>query len=206
LADQHVESLGEPVDDALRPLRARQRTILLAPASPQEAQWLFDLPAKGGKGRLTVAGLGELEVDLPDPPSCSGVVAGTYVEQPPRNLRPLLRDPILAAVQAAGSQRLEIRPSGQMLHLWIPEAKVHGEGRQVAPDGCDVILHKGPHSLPAKLRLLPDGRIVLYLRTEPMYQITYVRRPDAPGDGAPDRTPDTPSPLDDPNRPKFFGV
>lgn len=200
LDDASHACLGEAVENALLPVQARKRTVVLPPASTATLRLLFELPGKKQQGRLNLGTLGELAVTLPAPARASNSPAGRFVETPPRNLKVLLDDPVMAAIQSAARQELRIRQNGKLLDVRIPEAEVLGQARPAGADAYAVILRHGPHSIEGTLRFLPDGnRIILYLSDEPMHQMTYQRKNATKShDGNPD------SPDDD--RPRFFGV
>lgn len=195
--------LGEAVENTQLPLQARRRVVELPPAGYATAHLLFEAPEASQRGALQLDALGELPVMLPAPKRASVSPAGRFVEIPPRNLKVLLDDPVMAAVQSAARQELQIRENGTLLDVRIPEAEVIGQARPAGTDAYAVVLRHGPHSIESTLRFLPDGkRIVLYLSDAPMHQITYSRK-DATnsGDGNAPSSDD-----EDDDRPRFFGV
>jgi hypothetical protein len=196
--------LGEFVPNTQLPLLARQRTVALPPHTATTLQLLFELPQKEHRGTLQLDSLGELAVTLPAPAPAKTSPAGRFVEVAPRNLKVLLDDPVMAAIQSTARQELLIRENGTLLDVRIPAAEVIGQARPVGANAYAVVLRHGPHSIEGTLRLLPDGRrIVLYLSNDPMHQMTYQRKISA------DTTPgETTSPTnnEDKNQPRFFGV
>ncbi|MBN1556352.1 MAG: hypothetical protein JXA11_16550 [Phycisphaerae bacterium] len=202
--DVSYACLGEVVEDALLPVRARRRTIRLAPAEETTVRLLFVLPQRAGQATLHLDSMTPLTVTLPAPGRAQTPPEGQFVESPPRNLKVLLRDPVMAAIQSQARQELRIRRNGSLLDVRIDAAEVIGQARPTGPDAWAVVLRHGPHSIEGTLRFLPDGqRIILYLSDEPMHQITYRRkRPDET-----DANGESPSPNEeDDDAPRFFGV
>ncbi|MBN1943096.1 MAG: hypothetical protein JW849_07355 [Phycisphaerae bacterium] len=197
--------LGEPVENAQLPVRCRQRTIELPAAHHATVRLLFDLPEAAGRGTLHLDGLGELAVALAAPAGAKASPAGRFVEAPPRNLKVLLSDPVMAVIQSAAQQELRIRKSGNVFDVRIDEAEVIGQARPAGGDVYTVTLRHGPHSIEGALRLLPDGRqIVLYLSNAPMHQITYQRKQENESPPADDGA--NPPAEENDNQPQFFGV
>jgi hypothetical protein len=169
-------SLGEVVEEAFLPVRASRRTLHLPAGSEGTHVFLFELPAAGGTGQLQIEWLGRVEVTLPVPPEAGVPQEGEYVEALPRNLKPLLTDPVISAILSAPETTLQIRQDGKILRLRVTKANVVGRTRGAETSCREMVLHNGPHSLSGWLRALPDQRIILYLGDAPMHQITY-RRP-----------------------------
>ncbi len=157
----------------------RRRTVALKPGQRRRVGFVFEVPEKAAGGKLHVAGLPEVDVGwlAIGPDSGEDSPAGTFLEQPPRNLKPMLRDPVMAAVQAAPDQQLIVRKNRGGLGVSIPAAGVTGT---VAPGGNGVyaaVLRHGDDALNCKLRLIDGGRrLVLYLADEPFHQLTYERQ------------------------------
>lgn len=204
LDDATYPCLGEAVPDAQLPLVAKQRKVKLSPAAAVTLHLLFELPARETRGTLRIDALGELEIPLPAPATGNTSPTGRFVEVAPRNLKVLLTDPVMAAIQSAARQELQIRQNGSLLDVRIPDAEVIGQARPVGKNVYAVVLRHGPHSIEGTLRLLPDGqRIVLYLRNAPMHQMTYRRKQNGDAPATNDSTP--PKDSND-RRPRFFGV
>jgi hypothetical protein len=147
-------------------------------------QRVFEVPARGGVALAPALPDGRTRVRLPDPPASQSIQPGLYIEQAPRNLRPLLRGPVLEAVQSAPpGQGLRLEPRGKQFRLELPAAGVSGLLRRVRPGVLEGVLRKGPHSRVVTLRScrqtadLADGivRVVLYLDDQPMHQLTFRR-------------------------------
>ncbi|MBS3820136.1 MAG: hypothetical protein KGY81_00035 [Phycisphaerae bacterium] len=173
------ESLGEPLDAPAAPVPARRETLRLDPGQTMAATFLFELPPETMAGTLRVRGFDARPVALSRPAQSEINFAGTWIEQPPRNLKPLLRQPIMARLQRACDQRMMIRQHGNNLRIWMPDCRIHGRLTPADEAGmADVSLRHEGERLDCSARLTPDGqRLVLYLDTAPMHQITYRREP-----------------------------
>ncbi len=174
-------SLGRALQQAAVPVRASQSVLRLDPLGTQTATFLFELPATSGQAELNIDRIGQVVVELPEPPAPVGRLEGLWVEQPPRNLKPLLDDPIMARLQSLTASQLHIRNSGHGgLLLDVPAAGLAGPVIPQSTAGqADVTLTDGTNQLPCLLRLTHDGRLLLYLDDAPMHQITYRRPRDA---------------------------
>ena len=171
-------SLGVMREAGILGSQPRREELELQPAETRRIEVIFEVPESSGPAELTVTDLGRLSV--PSPVSYSGSyrgkVIGTYVESPPRNCKPLLRDPVMAAIQSATNQSLIIARKNGELTVEIPEAGVAGTASKTAAI-YEAVLHHGDDSLPCKLRQIHNGqRLILYLKDEPFHQITYVRK------------------------------
>ena len=193
---QRCPCLGEPVAlaDGL-PVRSRQEQIRIDAGTAKEAVLLFEVPRDAPGGTLHVDGAGAAQATFEG--ACASLpaarLAGTYVETPPRNLRPLLRQPVMAAIQAAPEQKLLIEAEGNDLRIEIPAAAVRGTARQTAPGLYRAALHCSNSELASTLRFLAGGAtLLLYLDETPFHQLTYTRA--AGGKAAPSR-PKTASPA-----------
>jgi len=161
------------------PRLAREATLSVGQRVPTAVTVLFDVPATLRAAQVVVAGAPPLAtgpVELPALPE-DATPEGLWAESPPRNLQPLLRDAVMAAIQSAGDHELRIRREGKLLIVEIPDASVTGRAEERGGGLFDATLRKGNHSLNAVLRLVgPGDRMVLYLRDEPFHQIVYVRK------------------------------
>ena len=109
---------------------------------------------------------------MPEPPA-GGELVGAYDEQVPRNLRPLPRDAVIAAIQAGSKQALIVtrRPAG--LRIEMPAAGVSGRAKPAGGGVFHATLARGDKTLNCKLRLFDGGRgLILYLRDAPFHQLT----------------------------------
>ena len=188
--NERFASLGEPAgNEGLFPARGRQTTISLQPGEARKATFLFEVPTDLTRGRLFIRGVTYEDIVLPAPQQLlpAARLAGTYQETPPRHLKPMLRDPVMAAIQAAGRQEMVVSPDAQGIRVTIPAARVTGVGKQVAPGLFRTILKRRDHSLDAAVRFVEGGRrVVLYLADRPYHQLTYANSramapPEPPG-------------------------
>jgi hypothetical protein len=181
-AGKAVDSLGiaedSPAGQGPLPRRARQETISIGPGQSRKVTLLFEVPVWISEGELVI---GKLRWPFrtksavePIPPAS---LAGTFVEVAPRNLQPMLADPVMSAIQSAGQQQLAVRPNGNGLEVEIPQAHVYGLAKSAGQDVYGVGLAYGEHKLAANLRFVDGGRTaILYLADKPFHQITYVNQ------------------------------
>lgn len=178
LAGQQYPALGRPASPGPVPVPA-----VSSEAHPGRSwtQRVFELPVRGGLARLPALPDGRTTARLPVPPQPPALKPGVYVEQSPRNLRPLLRGPILQAVQTAPSpQTLRLSRQGGQLRIELPAAGLDGRLRPVRTGLAEGLLRKAEHTRVVKLRSCPplgeragQSLVVLYLDPEPMHQLTF---------------------------------
>lgn len=179
-AGKAVDSLGVPNDSRagpdLLPRMGRQETISLKPRQARKVTLLFEVPTGVSAGELVIGKLRWPFKMAQGPASIPPAnLAGTFVESPPRNLKPMLADPVMAAIQAVGQQHLAVRAKGDGLEVAIPDAHVRGVASPAGRDVYAVALTYGQHKLAANLRFTEGGRTaILYLDARPFHQITYV--------------------------------
>ena len=197
-AGKAVDSLGiaedTPVGQGPLPRLARQETISVKPGQSRKVTLLFEVPVGISEGELVI---GKLRWPFrtksavePIPPAS---LAGTFVEVAPRNLQPMLADPVMSAIQSAGQQQLAVRPNGSGLEVEIPQAHVYGLAKPAGQDVYGVGLAYGEYKLAANLRFVDGGRTaILYLADKPFHQITYINqsassppKPAAPATSSP---------------------
>jgi DNA-directed RNA polymerase subunit RPC12/RpoP len=173
-----VPSRGVPTGADLPGPPAQATKMTLRPDGQHTVTFVFVVPDTLRQARLSVKGLGEADVG-PVPPlkGAPRDVAGDYLEQPPRNLKPLLKNAVMAAVQNAPSQRLELRAVDDgSVSVRLPVAGVSGTAKRAGRDILDAELALGQTVLPCRLRVLEGGKtIVLYLSDKPYHQITFSR-------------------------------
>jgi len=185
------ESLGSPPDSPALPVPSRREVVSLAGSQGRQISLLFQVPISDKQGTLKVASLPEAPVQ-PAPVQAPTSLAGTYPEASPRNLRPLLRDPVMAAIQAAPAHQIVLKDAqASGLEVSIPAAAVSGSA-QAGPDGMyQAVLRNGKDELKCALRPMVDGRgVILYLSDQPFHQLTYAR----PGRPKPQPRPQPPKP------------
>ncbi|MHC4982861.1 MAG: FmdB family zinc ribbon protein [Planctomycetota bacterium] len=179
IAGTSVPSLGlARASDELGELAVRR--LVSVPAGKSETlTFVFEVLDEGADAALKIRGLkGESLLRLePLETIEAAALAGTYVERPPRNLRPLLRDPVMAAVQSAASHALHVKGEGADMSVSIPAAGVTGSLKPLAECLYEVRLVRGAEAIRCKLRFIDAGkRAILYLADEPFHQITYERK------------------------------
>ena len=127
--------------------------------------------SRAGSGKSTSA-------EQPPSPGASkqADLAGSYKEKPPRNLKPLLRHPVMAAIQSAPRHRIVVRRSKEGFVVSIPEAAVEGKAKSLGGGLYKAVLKRSADALDCKLRLINGGRgLILYLSDAPFHQVTYER-------------------------------
>ena len=229
-------SLGEPAKQTIVPTSPRKEHIRLRPHQTVLLSVLFELPqlvgARSKSIVLVVRGVKEAPLKLGDLTHVRAAKArdGRYEEVPPRNLKPLLRDPVMAAVQGTAPQQLLIRNGEDgSLRLLLGggsgRAMVRGTAKPLNGDGVyEARLTDGKHTLPCALRFAHGGNeAILYLSNLPFHQITFARpgwkrpapvvdqlskKPPRGTDPVKPRgpKPKPPKPATRPRGPKFFGV
>ena len=184
---KRFDSLGVPArGGGILPVRARKTSVSLGKQEARKLTFLFEVPLGLARGQLHIRGLAPQNVVLPAPqePLAAAKLAGTYEETAPRNLKPLLRDPVMAAIQAAPHQKLVVSSHAGGIQVTIPQARVRGEGKQVAPGLFQTPLKREDHTLLASVRFVEGGRMaILYLADSPFHQLTYVN-PKVPASAA----------------------
>ena len=185
------ECLGSPPDTTALPLRSRREAVSLAGLEGRQIVLLFQVPVADSQGKLKLGPLEEAAVQ-PAPLDGPASLAGTYREAPPRNLRPMLRDPVMAAIQSAPAHQIVLKDgSARGLEVSIPAAAVSGSA-QPGPDGMyQAVLRNSKDELKCFLRPMVDGNgVILYLSDQPFHQIAYAR----PGAPKPRPRPQPPKP------------
>jgi len=174
------ESLGEVVSSAI-PVKARKSICNMYAGVKEQITLLFEIPERSGKGRLRLKGFEDnlqMEIVLPSSDIDPDHFIGEYVEAG-RNLKPLLRDNVMRAIQLNYPSTLSIRKDGgNALQLLVPGAGVSGANISMKGNLWEFRLKKGTDSIRCRALLLPNerGKLILYLRNEPMYQIVYRRK------------------------------
>jgi DNA-directed RNA polymerase subunit RPC12/RpoP len=176
--NERFASLGEPAGNSgIFPARSRRSTVSLQAHEARKVTFLFEVPVELFRGRFFIRGVTYEDIALPVPrePLAVSGLAGTYKEAAPRNLKPMLRDPVMAAIQATPRQRLVVSPEAEGIRVTLPAARVTGAGKQVAPGLFRMPLKHRQHSLDASVRFVEGGRrAILYLADRPFHQLTYV--------------------------------
>jgi DNA-directed RNA polymerase subunit RPC12/RpoP len=180
-AGKTADSLGiaesTPSGQGPLPRLARQEAVSIKPGQSRKVTLLFEVPVGTSAGELVIAKMRWPFTIKPAEPIAPASLAGTFVEVAPRNLQPMLADPVMSAIQSAGRQELAVRPGGTGLEIEIPQAQVYGLATPAGPDVYGVGLAYGEHKLAANLRFVDGGRTaILYLADKPFHQITYVNQ------------------------------
>ena len=182
-AGQSYACLGVPgVDEGpaeLLPRAARRASWTLQPRQVGQATLRFLIPDHLRLVTLKLGAADDLSVvvDYQPPQHPAGAIAGTFAEAEPRNLAPVLAQPVMAALQNAYAHEMTVTPDGEAFTVVISAAKVTGTLR-ADPDGTWTgTLRAAETELPVRLRLLADGdTVLLYLADQPYRQLTYRRK------------------------------
>ncbi|MDY6914195.1 MAG: hypothetical protein SVT52_07060 [Planctomycetota bacterium] len=188
---QRILSLGAPGGDGFLPTRSEKRTITLGRGESTRRTFLFELPQFVRNGELRIRDTAAVKVGPVSLPKLADapVLEGEFNEIQPRYLKPMLRNPVMAAIQAAFGHSLIIRrrkaspaelaegKQGGGLDVSIPAAMVTGQARSVGGGLYEAVLYHGQKSLNCKIRLVDSAqRLVLYLSDRPFHQLSYVRK------------------------------
>jgi len=141
--------------------------------------FLFEAPLDTRTGRLTIRGVGSAPVPkLRSATIAPSAIMGRFDESPPRNLKPLMRNPVMAAIQAAGHQRIHVRRLRREkgLHVFLEPLRMRSVASPAGNGVYNVTFTHEKHKLRCKLRLARGGRtLILYLADKPFHQITYAK-------------------------------
>jgi len=179
VGQEEFTSLGSPGDGTVLAMGPRRDTVDLKPGESLRVTFLFDVPdepASFGPAKLRIRNVADADVPGADgtrPRLPSG--STKFVEASPRNLRPLLQNPIMAAIQTARNQTFLLRSGSEQVAISIPEAAVVGTATPVGAGCYSAQLKRGEESLECTLRVADQGnRLILYLDSEPFHEMTYV--------------------------------
>lgn len=152
-------------------------TVRIEPGRSLDKTFVFLVPAGTSGGTLTVSGLNPVDVSPPAQASANAIdLVGTFAETGPRNLKPLMKDPVIAAVQRARGQRLEVIPRGETFDIKIAAASVRGVAKSIGGGMYQTTLEYGEDKLECTLRLANGRRtLIVYFANEPFHQMTYTR-------------------------------
>jgi DNA-directed RNA polymerase subunit RPC12/RpoP len=176
-----IPSLGIQDTGAVLPARARMTELALRKADkPIESTFVFEVPETVTGGKIVLRGIDQ--IDLTPPPGPQPVQAknllGKFVEVPPRNLRPQLGDPVMAALQSDSNGRMTVTGKDPEFQIAFPSAGVTGTAKYAGREMFTAKLATADgQSLDCRLRALNGGStLVLYLSDQPFHQLTYQRR------------------------------
>jgi hypothetical protein len=175
LGDATITALGQAAGAPPMPLGWAPSVLKLVAGERRQVTLVFEVPAAAGVGKLTFGRFGTLDVGpVRSPKPGDADLEGLWGEVPPRNLKPLLEDPVMAALQHAADHSMRIERTGNELRISIPAAGVQGSLTPGRNGVHQALLRAGDATLTCKLRSYDDGRgMVLYLRERPFYQLTY---------------------------------
>jgi DNA-directed RNA polymerase subunit RPC12/RpoP len=173
---QTIPALGAPGGRGMLPGRAHAAEVRVAARHRVTFRVLFEVPRQTRLATLKMPGVEPTAVLVEAGRTAAGrdEPSGAYREQPPRSLRPLLRHPVMAAIQAVpnGVIRFSQRAGGTWVQL--AGAQVAGPATQVGEGLYDVRLHHAGEALDCTLRVYDGGRrLILYLAPEPFHQLAY---------------------------------
>ncbi len=177
--NQQVTSLGLVAPSRLVPVPSHKMHVRVEPGQSRKMTFLFLVPAqKLPRGKLLVHGVGTAptpKVALGKAPE-AGALAGRFTEAEPRNLKPLMTDPVIAAVQGARGQELFVHQRRDTLHVYITPGSVRGVAKPVGKGVYETVLKHGKDQRECRLRLAPDGEtLIVYFADKPFHQMTYTR-------------------------------
>jgi DNA-directed RNA polymerase subunit RPC12/RpoP len=160
------------------PVQAIKRSYTIEPGASQTMTLLFVVPTTLPRVRLSIRSA-EAMVDLPSAPKelPAEAIVGTFVEKPPRNLQPVLRNPVMAAVQNAPNQTLDVRQGKDGFDISVPAAGASGSVTAIRPGLYQGLLKVQNQSLLCRFRLADEGKLlILYMGDEPFHQMTYLKK------------------------------
>jgi len=173
-----VRPLGSVAAAGVFPARAQDQLISVRPRRSATVELLFEVPVTATVGTLFVGDLPGVAVGPVKPfaiPKPAAIV-GNYVEVGPRNLKPLLRNPVMAAVQGAATARMNIGARGSEFRLWFHDINVGGTLKARANGEYEAYLRLHRETLNCKFRLMDDGYLIVYLADGPFHQLTFLRQ------------------------------
>jgi hypothetical protein len=168
-------SIGLPVTTGEFPRRAQPTDLALAAGTSKTWQLLFEVPAVSASAEVIVGPLPVLRLKLSPFPAYEGKMAGEYTEVLPRRLKPLLTDPVMAAIQLAPGGPMHISKNGDKYQLLLPHAGVTSEPFSIANGKASVVLTRGEKPLVATLQYIPPqgNMLVLSLDIAPLHQLVF---------------------------------
>lgn len=176
--DSVIPALGAPAATGLVPVLSQPVTVHLAPGQSRDMTFLFLVPSHLRRAELTIRNVppAPFRPIRPSATPPATALAGTFIEKRPRNLRPLMKDPVIAAVQGARQQRLYVHRRTDTLQVYITPAGVRGVAKPIAPGLYETMLKRGSQERMCRLRLAKGGdTLIVYFADKPFHQMTYAR-------------------------------
>lgn len=162
------------------PADVDRKPVKIDPSSTATVRLIFNLPAAEIRGRLEIKGCNELLVSMPALPLPSVELQGEYYERPPRNLKPMQRDPIMREFQLHSRLTfVSSRISEKVFSIKFPQVQVSGTA-ELQPDGTfNMTLEHTLHGkLSCRATLTEDGKtLIVFLSDKPMHQLTFQKQP-----------------------------
>lgn len=234
-------SLGEPAAaSSILPTLPKKKRLDISPGQSRTLTMLFQVPhkvlgASGARGVIMLGTMPPVGVKLGNPAHvlpAEAVASKPYTEIAPRNTKPLLRDPVMSAIQNRMPQKLSILPGdgADSISLKLGSGEVSGSATRDSRGLYVARLNHNGDTLDCLLRFAYGGsQAILYLSDEPFHQLTFAQPgwsgevpiiPQGPGSGIinprpPGVKPKPVAPKPKPTPPKnggrrpgsgFFGV
>ena len=170
---QGPAGIGDPLSG-----RAAESPETLPPGKAKMLMFVFEVPGRVKGGELTIRDVGRVSLPpvKPAPTPAPEAILGTFTEVPPRNLKPLLRDPVMAAIQGSPGQQILVRPGPNFFHVTIEPCGADGTARSIGNGLYEASLKHDDQALQCTIRLARAGRtLILYLADKPFHQIVFQR-------------------------------
>ena len=176
-----VPSLGIKDISAVLPARAKAVELALRKGDkPFEPTFVFEVPETVTGGKIVLRGIDGIDLTPPTGPEPiqAKKLLGKYAEVLPRNLRPQLGDPVMAALQADTTGRVTVTGKEPEFQIDFPAAGVTGTAKHAGADMFTAKLTTADgQSLDCRLRVLYGGStLVLFLSDQPFHQLTYQKK------------------------------
>jgi hypothetical protein len=168
-----VSAMGVLPQSDWRNRPTRSMEVQLAPQGYETVTILFEVPRTFRRGTLEVASLGQLEIDAEYQPAAMPL-EGVYQESPPRHLKPLLRDPVMRAIQNLQLVHIEISAKADQSppRVTLAEVELAGTAQAVSEDIYRLELSGPAGQLECHLRQVDGETLLLYLDASHYHQIT----------------------------------
>lgn len=171
-------SLGlQPKDQAL-PVRAVKKDLSLKEGEQATLTFVFEVPENTRSGILVLRGIDQVEITavMPLPEVPAGALAGTFVEDPPRNLQVASDDPFIRAVQELPNGTVQAKARAQSVAISLPGTGIAGTAKFVSPGLYQADLKKDEHALRGHIRMISSTQMIVYFSDKPFSQMTYRKK------------------------------